>query len=60
MKNNARKKGQWLRTEHDIKEEHPATARWYKCSACKQYNPVNKIFNYCPNCGADMREDSEA
>jgi hypothetical protein len=28
----------------------------WQCSLCGQYMPSKE--NYCPNCGADMREDS--
>ena len=27
--------------------------RWQRCSLCKQTG--KKSWNYCPNCGADMR-----
>ena len=34
----------------------------YKCSICgfEPYNPSGlETFNYCPNCGADMRGDTD-
>lgn len=49
--------GEWIRTTHDTKGEHPQTACWYKCSVCNKDNPVNIMFKYCPNCGADMQEE---
>ena len=31
-----------------------------RCTACgKKYNLPNISYNYCPNCGADMRGDKE-
>lgn len=34
-----------------------------ECSECKDtvwvYKDANRKWNYCPNCGADMREDDE-
>lgn len=51
--------GEWIRTTHDIKGEHPQTACWYKCPVCNKDNPVNIMFKYCPNCGADMRGGAE-
>lgn len=42
-------KGEWLEIENSLKK--------YKCSICgkeKQYKD-----NFCPNCGADMREVKE-
>lgn len=45
-----RKKGKWIRTrtmEHD--------GELY-CDKCEQEHPEQKIiWNFCPNCGADMR-----
>ena len=46
-----RKKGKW------IKESLVTTDYLYKCSACKKYSRV--MYDYCPNCGADMREESD-
>ena len=48
-----RKKGKWkLRTDERFDIDY------YKCSECG-YEPYRKmdISNFCPNCGADMRED---
>ena len=42
-KQNERPKGEW-RVRHD---------NHFRCTNCEQYSSFN--FNYCPNCGADMR-----
>ena len=41
-----RKKGEWS-----------DGYRWQRCSLCKQTG--KKSWNYCPNCGADMRGESD-
>ena len=48
------KKGKWI--------EEPNC--WLRCSCCKSHYPHTSIngvsgSNYCPNCGADMREVEE-
>lgn len=46
----ARPKGKWLYTDDSLIPE---------CSICCKWSDVlqgNAEFNYCPNCGADMRE----
>jgi len=30
-----------------------------KCSNCGQLIDIRDEYNYCPNCGADMREDTD-
>ena len=45
-----RKKGKWI--------DEPNC--WYRCSYCKSHYPSIKgtmEYNFCPNCGADMRGD---
>lgn len=32
-------------------------AGWYECTVCKQYEHIKHKF--CPNCGADMRGETE-
>ena len=48
------KHGRWVRFEHD--------ENWSVCSECKCCWEREMIascnINYCPNCGADMREDT--
>lgn len=44
-------KGKWLRKYND-------TFGWlWKCSEC-HYGDT-RLFNFCPNCGADMRGETE-
>jgi rubrerythrin len=44
--------GRWIKDQQS-KFEHR-----YNCSACG-YRLIDEPCNYCPNCGADMRERSE-
>ena len=47
-----RPQGEW----NDIYESHIA----YECSNCKIQMPIiEEYFNYCPNCGADMKGGAE-
>ena len=47
-----RKKGKWIEvTDHEI----PIVC---KCSVCEWRTKDYDWFDYCPNCGADMREDN--
>ena len=49
--------GKWLDKKTTIKKAHGiAYGRW-GCSVCKVKQPHKS--NFCPNCGADMREDGE-
>ena len=44
---NERPHGKWLRPyKIDIA---------YECSNCRMQMPITDYFNFCPNCGADMR-----
>jgi membrane protease subunit (stomatin/prohibitin family) len=49
-----RKKGKWI-CEYDGK--FTGGAYWFSCSKCKRIVPEvrNGGWNFCPNCGADMR-----
>lgn len=47
-----RKKGKWLC--HDIREGH--LIEKYSCAVCDYYSGTKRT-NFCPNCGADMREE---
>jgi hypothetical protein len=50
-----RKKGEWI-PEFDGK--FTGGAYWFSCSKCKRIVPEvrNGGWNFCPQCGADMRE----
>ena len=51
-----RKKGQWTPKFNGM---FKGGAYWFKCSECERIVPEvrNGGWNYCPNCGADMREE---
>ena len=54
--------GKWIGTEFDgYADGNPVYYEW-KCSACGcVVEDEEPTWNYCPNCGADMRgEDDEA
>lgn len=51
------KKGKWLPDNTDIR-------MYYVCSECKQATQIPTyvggfLYNYCPNCGADMRGEQD-
>ena len=47
--------GYWKVFDHDF------GIVYLKCSECEHfYQRKNSIFNFCPNCGADMRGDNNA
>lgn len=48
-----RKKGKWI--SHSAREGF--LIEKYSCSVCNYYSGTKKT-NFCPNCGADMREES--
>ena len=50
------KKGKWIPI---IKGEHGYSAGDFECSICAQPNHCYHLTNFCPNCGADMREKGE-
>lgn len=46
-----RPQGEWL---------HPyVTDIACECSICHLQMPITDYFNFCPNCGADMRKEAE-
>ena len=49
------KTGHWKRISMDKYSEH--SKYWYRCDRCGNDNLGNT--DWCPNCGADMREDGE-
>lgn len=59
----SKNKGEWIEV---VTERFPNGEKrmWhYECSACRAGEPPCPItrehWNFCPNCGADMREVSE-
>lgn len=42
-------RGRWI----DYDDDYGA----YSCSKCEKDAPEDIQWNFCPNCGADMRED---
>lgn len=48
------KTGRWLDKKTTIKGGHGLAYGRYGCSVCKKKQPSKTDF--CPNCGADMRE----
>lgn len=51
-----RKHGEWEREEFDLGADLPIRVG-YKCSECGNYS--DSKFNFCPDCGADMRGSEE-
>ena len=52
-------RGHWI-TEEEAEEKGNYLLRdaCSVCGHCDWDNTESKYFNYCPNCGADMREES--
>jgi hypothetical protein len=50
-----RKKGEWIPA---FDGKFTGGAYWFSCSKCKRIVPEvrNGGWNFCPQCGADMRE----
>ena len=46
-----RKKGKWIVCTERLEETFHTGSR---CSVCNYWKPMG-IWNFCPNCGADMR-----
>lgn len=51
------KTGRWLDKKTTIKDGHGLAYGRYGCSVCKKKQPSKSDF--CPNCGADMRESEK-
>ena len=54
-----RKKGKWIPQDHNHTHGNVSTCIYFLpvCSECGHTGDFN--MNYCSNCGADMRGDSE-
>ena len=55
-------KGEWLEKEVHGADEETGIVEWQsaKCSKCGKYHTTPYMYyfthyNFCPNCGADMR-----
>ncbi len=54
-----RKRGEWFEVELGWDDVH------YDCSVCGESfclidgTPTDNMYNFCPNCGADMRRGAE-
>lgn len=61
----ARKKGKWNeRSVFDAKDMGMEEMQSAKCSVCGRYHTTPYLyffdnFNFCPNCGADMRGEQD-
>lgn len=55
-----RKTGKWIGTEYDgYADGNPVYYEW-KCSACGcVIEDDEPTWNFCPNCGADMRGEQD-
>ena len=55
---NARPKGEWIADTNHCYDDDEDT---FECSICKEPftlicgTPKDNLYNFCPNCGADMR-----
>ena len=49
------KRGKWIM---HIDNLFPAESTM-ECDQCHEHQPVNIDDNFCPNCGSEMREESE-
>ena len=51
------KTGRWIRLPKNGLSGLP----WYECSECEKERCIAMLrdFNYCPNCGAEMKGDTE-
>ena len=52
------RRGMWIDNNAG---NHDPRDRWVKCSLCgySTTDRFSKEYNYCPNCGAKMEEESE-
>lgn len=50
--------GTWIIHNELVKNELLDENEVFVCSACREQKTKRK-YNFCPNCGADMREEKE-
>lgn len=50
-----RQKGKWIKHIDDL---YPSDSMM-ECNVCHEYQYISCDDNFCPNCGADMREAGE-
>ena len=60
------KHGEWLEKETFHDENADVISEWQsaRCSVCNKYNTTPYLYcftdyNFCPNCGADMRSNAQ-
>ena len=49
------RKGHWIERKESLFNYHD---EWYECNKC--HGTQDNMSNFCPNCGADMRGDTDA
>lgn len=47
-------KGEWLKIKQESIYQLPTFYYVYSCSICG-HRPAERLTNFCPNCGADMK-----
>jgi rubrerythrin len=56
------RKGEWLKTVVEAGDPFDGNSTYcfdvFACSECGCHFDVSEAMNYCPNCGADMREET--
>ena len=54
LEKDRRPHGKWI-----LDAVSPCTISWFRCSYCGYKYDAYKQSNFCPNCGADMRGETE-
>ena len=55
-------RGEWKVLSDDIGDFRKAGYRWVKCNKCTNQVKIrldSPLYDFCPNCGADMRGEEE-